>query len=280
MAVLKQNVDSMLPPFARDRAEGVQAESAESDSESEAESDADSDAESDAESDASSESTKPESLGRAAASDASEGGLRRRYKAIEVPLNGMPITTIDEVAVFVMSPSSARCRRRSANMPNIPRSKSYEASRCFRFGGDGHDDDEAQVCKAATSGSCSAKPTPGPELQTGIMKRASEQVMPGYLKLMVSKHKLRSRHGRRSANPETIAEEVAGGGSTTERSAAGEQLPSERQQANKLGTDFTERYAQVLEVLQQNMTLSPPRRRRHSIAVCELGAYGVQENLA
>mmetsp|Transcript_149753 Transcript_149753/g.480898 ORF Transcript_149753/g.480898 Transcript_149753/m.480898 type:complete len:91 (+) Transcript_149753:310-582(+) len=43
------------------------------------------------------------------------------------------------------------------------------------------------------------------------------------------------------------------------------------------GTDFAEGYAQVLQVLQQNMTLSPPSRRRHSIAVCELSAYGVQE---
>jgi len=178
----------------------------------------------------------------------------------------MPITTIDEVAAFVRSPAAARRRRkRSQNIPDIHRWTSSEASLCFGFGGDGDHDDEAPMCKAATS---------------GIMDRVSEQVMPGYLKLMVSKQKLRCRHGRRSANtgvPETIAEEVAGGGSTTERSAAGEQLPSERQQANKLGTDFTERYAQVLEVLQQNMTLSPPSRRRHSIAVCELSAYGVQE---
>lgn len=88
-------------------------------------------------------------------------------------------------------------------------------------------------------------------LKRGIQKRASEQTRMLQLKGLVTRQKLRY------SDP---------GADAATRIA-------QRQQVGSSAAQFTEVYASTVNILETNMTLEPPARRRHSVEVSELAAY-------
>mmetsp|Transcript_123237 Transcript_123237/g.307734 ORF Transcript_123237/g.307734 Transcript_123237/m.307734 type:complete len:259 (+) Transcript_123237:68-844(+) len=201
-------------------------------------------------------------------------GRRNVYKAISLPLGGGEIKQTGEVAVFVRSPQTAQRRMRQQRLDSFRgRSQSLLAATAGACAAVSCDiaDESADAAKAllafqaqlAQAEATAASPAPSSssdggsgedarldeeDLHSGIMSRACEQVQPAQLRLLATKQRLRYND-------------------------ASSDVVSDRTQANAAASRFTEMYGATVDVLQSNMTLQPPSRRRHSIGVGELPAY-------
>mmetsp|Transcript_58822 Transcript_58822/g.129242 ORF Transcript_58822/g.129242 Transcript_58822/m.129242 type:complete len:556 (+) Transcript_58822:111-1778(+) len=111
------------------------------------------------------------------------------------------------------------------------------------------------------------------ELQEGVMRRLAEQMMLLNLKQLAQKQKCRYG-GRYPGTGSIVAESVqpASSGSPKSSSSPSAEVRS-RQEVIALATSFTSVYARTQGILEESMTLQPPRRGRHSVVVADLLAY-------
>jgi len=142
------------------------------------------------------------------------------------------------------------------------------------------------VSECATEISCSSNEED--RLQSGVMRRAAEQVLVVNLKQLAAKQRL--RYGRPSGHaassgrlttpsgPAASKDGPSSGRLTTPSGCKASKdgflvPPNARQRVRVEATKFTELYANTTSILEAHMTLTPPSTR-HSVTNAELQVYG------
>jgi len=222
--------------------------------------------------------TKVESLAHAKA-DADPGasdtggphGAKRRYRAVHLPLMSSAIEQTEDTAVFLLSPGTLRRQKRErlqmkARRDGSPGKLAALGLRRAHSAPAGIGREGPETCSQAAAvarngvesccllsfsrgGADSSTPKStrsADELRAGIMMRATEQTMMANLRQLSLKQKLRYGPGSE---------------------ASGQPPMRKRQQVGEAAVAFTELYNKTVDILEANMTLSPPGRCRSIMGI-------------